>query len=601
MRVFILSLLFIFSQVYVIAQIDSIGSGHAMVFDGVNDYVNLGNIYDDLMLPFTISAWVYMDADAGACPIFISQGQDSSPDYKGFWFFISPANLWIEHGDGKGGNNPAFRRGKIAVIGNLTKRWVHVCAVFKGDLDIDLYVNGINVNGSSSGDSNLPMSSNFPNEVAKIGYHVSNGNAYRFKGKIDEIRMFNKSLTEIEIRQSMTKKLTGKESGLIGYWTFDETSGNTLKDKSTNHFDGQVNGNPVREYSGAPLGDKSTYAYLSDWTGAVLSLTEGVQKIEVSNITGNPNGVHLYEVSSLPSQTQNLNLPSVSKPYFGVFAASFDSDNGFKENHYLNNIIACGTYTRNDNSVAQWNKESLPLSINSNQSEFIASLEGDIIFDLGPDQAFCDLSSYLISSALEPAGKSFLWNTGQTSPSISVTQSGIYKLTVSTDCTIKKDSIKLDFHNTPVDFSLGEDEVICSYDEKILTPINDPSGLDFTWQDGSHQTFFMANTEGTYWLKIENECGTKTDTLKLVQLKLDELFFPNVITPNGDHENQFFMLDEKLNDPYLIVYDRWGVKVFESNKYKNDWDGNGLATGVYFYRISGQCVDEKKGVLSILH
>ena len=36
----------------------------------------------------------------------------------------------------------------------------------------------------------------------------------------------------------------------------------------------------------------------------------------------------------------------------------------------------------------------------------------------------------------------------------------------------------------------------------------------------------------------------------------------------------------------LAIFNRWGEKVFESQDYQYDWDGDGLASGIYFYEIS---------------
>src|SRR5882757_1832585 len=95
------------------AQVDSVGSGHTMYFDGVDDYINLGNIYDDLALPLTISAWVYLDPSTNAlAPILATQ--DNADIYNGVQLFISSTACVFEYGDGKGSNSPAFRKGKIA-------------------------------------------------------------------------------------------------------------------------------------------------------------------------------------------------------------------------------------------------------------------------------------------------------------------------------------------------------------------------------------------------------------------------------------------------------------------------------------------------------
>lgn len=78
---------------------------------------------------------------------------------------------------------------------------------------------------------------------------------------------------------------------------------------------------------------------------------------------------------------------------------------------------------------------------------------------------------------------------------------------------------------------------------------------------------------------------------------------PNVFTPNGDHYNQFFEIPkiELYADSELIVVDRWGVVVYHARGYKNDWSGEGLNTGVYYYVLNlnrnGQVI---KGIVTIL-
>src|SRR5258708_21781441 len=119
------------------SQINSIGSGNSLHLNGSSDYVDLGNIYDDLGLPVTISAWVYLDpSTTSLAPILATQ--DNADIYNGVQLFVGPTAVVFEYGDGQGSNSPAFRRGKIATFTNIVTvgRWIHICGVMNGPFDI---------------------------------------------------------------------------------------------------------------------------------------------------------------------------------------------------------------------------------------------------------------------------------------------------------------------------------------------------------------------------------------------------------------------------------------------------------------------------------
>ena len=65
---------------------------------------------------------------------------------------------------------------------------------------------------------------------------------------------------------------------------------------------------------------------------------------------------------------------------------------------------------------------------------------------------------------------------------------------------------------------------------------------------------------------------------------------PDGFSPNGDAINDTFVIERSSNLTInLIVFNRWGNKVFEQANYANDWDGTGinnqpLPEGTY-YRI----------------
>jgi gliding motility-associated-like protein len=52
------------------------------------------------------------------------------------------------------------------------------------------------------------------------------------------------------------------------------------------------------------------------------------------------------------------------------------------------------------------------------------------------------------------------------------------------------------------------------------------------------------------------------------------IYVPNAFTPNGDGLNDTFGgLGRGVKKYHLIIYNRWGQLVFESNKQSNQWDG----------------------------
>ena len=84
----------------------------------------------------------------------------------------------------------------------------------------------------------------------------------------------------------------------------------------------------------------------------------------------------------------------------------------------------------------------------------------------------------------------------------------------------------------------------------------------------------------------------------------DQVFPPNVMTPNGDGLNDLFRIEglELYDNSKVEVFDRWGNSVFSSENYKNDWKGGDLPEGTYYYILE---VDDPqgtvhKGILTIL-
>ena len=63
---------------------------------------------------------------------------------------------------------------------------------------------------------------------------------------------------------------------------------------------------------------------------------------------------------------------------------------------------------------------------------------------------------------------------------------------------------------------------------------------------------------------------------------------PNIFTPNGDGVNDFFVISgiENCEKKMLVVKNKNGQTVFQSQNYDNSWDGNNLPNGTYYYQFN---------------
>lgn len=125
----------------------------------------------------------------------------------------------------------------------------------------------------------------------------------------------------------------------------------------------------------------------------------------------------------------------------------------------------------------------------------------------------------------------------------------------------------------------------------------------------------------------EQGCDTLfTHAVKVVPMKL---FIPNVFTPNGDGVNDVFRITEpqstqgangeeslKAKDAggfytpnhyyettKLVVFNRHGKVLFRDEDYQNDWDGDNLPDGVYYYVLKAtgpKGTDIYKGSVTII-
>ncbi len=107
-------------------------------------------------------------------------------------------------------------------------------------------------------------------------------------------------------------------------------------------------------------------------------------------------------------------------------------------------------------------------------------------------------------------------------------------------------------------------------------------------------------TPGVYpvWLYVVNVKGCRDSVEKNVYV-IDSLYIPNVFTPNGDGKNDVFHITAgNMKEYNLVIYNRWGEKLFESKSPNNDWSGTSDAgvkesEGTYYYILKATDYENK--------
>lgn len=172
---------------------------------------------------------------------------------------------------------------------------------------------------------------------------------------------------------------------------------------------------------------------------------------------------------------------------------------------------------------------------------------------------------------------------------------------------------------------LGMDFDTTGYNVQLSTIVSEAGRLEavFSWNlDCEYFDFSQPNSFSFLFIADDqNPCNLGDPDTLLLTLKVEDLFanfeefvMPNVFTPNGDGKNDYFEMcnDSRCDMSYILppdncqgvflnfeVFNRWGRSIFLSNRREFKWDGSGLGTGVYYYRIK-YSHREFKGQVSLI-
>src|SRR3989344_1315771 len=216
-------------------------TGQALDFDGNNDYVSVGDSVNlDIVGSITVATWVRANS-FGVCGdeerlVFKGTGPSNGNIYTlgiGDSKAMFSLHLAIFSGSNCQGSSPC-------IAGNTTlatNRWYYLVGTYDGTV-IRIYVDG-RLDGSQNAVSTGTADAN------AVLFGARSDGQDTLTGSLDEVRIYNRALTSSEVERlyklQKPKVASGVDNtGLVGYWAFEEGVGTRAEDSSDNNNTGTL-------------------------------------------------------------------------------------------------------------------------------------------------------------------------------------------------------------------------------------------------------------------------------------------------------------------------------------------------------------------------
>lgn len=126
----------------------------------------------------------------------------------------------------------------------------------------------------------------------------------------------------------------------------------------------------------------------------------------------------------------------------------------------------------------------------------------------------CDTTNGSDTLYAETGFLTYKWNTGDTTPFLVVNKPNTYWVTVTDECGSFTDSAYVIYSNAKA-LTVSDDIIKCADNKPIELQAN--AGFNnYLWSTGDTSTRINVLQSGNYWVKASYECGTLTDTVRVI-------------------------------------------------------------------------------------
>nr|WP_293842274.1 LamG-like jellyroll fold domain-containing protein [uncultured Arsenicibacter sp.] len=284
-------------------------TGAALNFDGSDDYVDLGTGIPNTAT-FTLEAWVNPGTGYGAFPAssdpveIISRwglGGTGNASYR-LGINSNGTLVGAVFNQSSGGSTVVTSTSVIAV-----NTWTHIAFTCSADNILRIYINGVLAGTTTN--CYVPQTSNY---AVYLGKPIDGYN--RYKGSIDEVRIWNRALLACEITNQRNCELPNGQTGLVAYYKFNQAAGTSLPDASGNNNTGTLNSFAL---TGGTSNWIATGGVTSDNTCPAFTLTAN-PSLTIANgnsTTLTASGANSYTWSTNATSASINVSPTTTTPY----------------------------------------------------------------------------------------------------------------------------------------------------------------------------------------------------------------------------------------------------------------------------------------------